>query len=172
MFSSKKLLYSSECAAAFCARAGFGIPKTPNAASARIGYLHTARMFFTFPLISFNASNNSVIILLGHSSLRHIENQCPPRRAERENPQGKVGREPQHSDSGAFEAFTGERLPGVATIHRAVDVPVLDQESLAPLRGIETNRVHRRRGNTFRHKLPMCAFVNRLQNSSRGCSKN
>src|SRR5580700_4132699 len=134
MFSSKKLLSSSECAAAFCARAGFGIPKTPNAASARIGYLHTARMFFTFPsdsfTDSFTACNHSVIVLAGHSSLRHIENQCPPRRAERENPQGKVGGEPQHSNSGAFEAFTGERLPGVATIHRAVHVPVLDQESL------------------------------------------
>src|ERR1019366_2480305 len=115
----------------------FGIPRTLNATSARTGYLHTARMFFTFPSDSFTACNDSVIILLGHSSLRQIENQRPPRGAKRENPPGKIGCEPQHSNGGALQSLVGERLPGVAPVHGAVDIAVLNQEGFASLRGIE-----------------------------------
>src|SRR5579863_8390102 len=172
MFNSKKLLFSSECAAAFCARAGFEIPTTPNATSARTGYLHTARMFFTFPSDSFVACNNSVLIPLGNSSLRQIENQSSPRSAEREDPPWKIGCEPQHPYGSAPQAVVGKRLPRIAAIHGAIDVAVLDQECFASLRRVEANRVYRSRRNTFRHKLPMYAFVSRLQNAARSCSKN
>src|SRR3984885_2693550 len=172
MFNSKKLLSSSECAAAFCARAGCGIPKTPNAASARTGYLHTARMFVTFPSDSFTACNNSVIIPLGHSSLRQIENQCPPRGTQRENPPGNIGCEPQHSNGRALQAFVGEHLPRIASVRSAVDIAVLNQESVASLRRVEANRVHCSHGNTLRDQLPMSAFVSRLQNAARSCSEN
>src|SRR5579862_1164357 len=100
MVNSKKLLSSSECFAAFCARAEFGIPKTPKAASAKIGYLHTARIFLIFPSDSLTARNTSVMILLCHSRLRQIEYQRSAPRAERKNPLRKMSRKPQPPDDG------------------------------------------------------------------------
>src|SRR5581483_806613 len=172
MVNSKKLLFSSECFAAFCARAGLGIPKTPHAANARIGYFHTPRMLFTFPSDSLTACNTSVMILLSHSRLRQIEYQRSASRAKSKNPLRKMGREPKPPNRRALQPLIGEHLPRVAPVYGAVHVPVLHQKSFAPLGRIEPNRIHGRGWNPFRHQLPMCAFVLRLQNATRSCSKN